>query len=1321
MARAAWLRFAALFVAVATAAVLSVYASTSVQAAGSGGADVHWSIIVANGGDKDGDNPQKIAWNAPNNEDNSKGVHHVCALDALRIQVEWRLSVNAVITLLKHGVKQRSRQKRVGGAGGDWDVPIQSTLELIAVDTKGVDLGAVVAGSPLPERSLSSILADPEAIESLCKRLEEQISEEKRKLLMCELDEEFCSPKLSVISLPDILSDDQSLEANHTIVLEFAQPTNRPVVLTKQDIDRYIRFTEYLGDEMTGAWSADGRILKIKLLVVDSEQMKPKLELMQGLLQTSLQLNGSPDSNRDFEGEQHDMAIATAMQTDQGRFRIEPLGLYRVRLVVANGELAQELVTADSSVFRVTKCEEATTVLLRSSLATIASSQSRHEQHDEQPLAVKTSFALDGVITLAGQEGFVLPHSTIDMQEFGSWSLSFWIFSTQDATGAFRSLFFNGDGTGDMRTPSAWWKPDANRLVLRVSTNVSLDVGMDSEQLLPMNEWVHLGFSFRNCSQSAGNDRKLRNISEHQHCVDSSRSKRSWYYAISFFVNGVMDKEVFFYAPAIANNGPLHVGKGPWTDGMQGFISNLKVFPAPISKAQYRETYLRERDEHWNFPSNLLSEEVDAEGNDAMHLEAASQDAKAIDWTRPALQISYLLQRRTSASPSNSEGNELAISGDTNLKILRDETYREAKQMMESCDPSGWDVLVEAAELGHPEALRDAGKAHLYGSYELPESCIASSSTDGALSLTVPVRQDFSLAKDHLTAALDGGAWDAGKYLVLLFASSASSAQHDEDTSLGRTPPLANLTMGLYHLAAMAGKKDAFVVLARRYALGDGVTRASQDIGVYHYYHAAVDASAAYHEHGKQPLHEMDRLYDGLKVDLTKGQLGDDDELIQFQKLRAEQGDVDAMAAMGDLYYWGARGMPRDHVQAHSYFSRAANLGHVSSQSALAGMLLKGEGVAQNNESAIFWYVKAAERNHTRALNGLGFIHFHGTGGVAENKTLALTFFERSAANEEDGDSVFNAGYCHAFGLGTPVNLTRAIHFYEIAAKKFGHFDAIYEMGKIWIVGVDGVVERNTELALMYLKAASDAGRWGKCVRKAFDRYLAGDFECAAVLYHEAQEYGYPVATSNLAFLYDQRLLRPGDVASEARALRLLLQTNLQNGDKEVLVRIGDYHFYGLAGLQPNAQEAIRWYSRASAEGVDAGAYNVGHMHEFGIGVPVDVNRAERYYRRVLELASDSNEVTIVVRIALARLAFRKWLQRTPFGNFVASPSLSSGQMPAMSHNDSKITRLQFSGLGGIGLKRFWGSDWSGLASLSPFLLAVGLTVCGFLYVRRDA
>ena len=43
-------------------------------------------------------------------------------------------------------------------------------------------------------------------------------------------------------------------------------------------------------------------------------------------------------------------------------------------------------------------------------------------------------------------------------------------------------------------------------------------------------------------------------------------------------------------------------------------------------------------------------------------------------------------------------------------------------------------------------------------------------------------------------------------------------------------------------------------------------------------------------------------------------------------------GDVHAMHAMGDLLYWGARGLDRNQPEAFSYFEAAASQGNVPSK-----------------------------------------------------------------------------------------------------------------------------------------------------------------------------------------------------------------------------------------------------------------------------------------------------------------------------------------------------------------------------------------------------
>jgi len=82
--------------------------------------------------------------------------------------------------------------------------------------------------------------------------------------------------------------------------------------------------------------------------------------------------------------------------------------------------------------------------------------------------------------------------------------------------------------------------------------------------------------------------------------------------------------------------------------------------------------------------------------------------------------------------------------------------------------------------------------------------------------------------------------------------------------------------------------------------------------------------------------------------------------------MRAEEGHVLSMIAMGDLYYWGGRGLERDHVRARGYFERAANLGNINAMSLAAGMFIKGEGGAKNVTRAVELYEAAAKEGDIR-------------------------------------------------------------------------------------------------------------------------------------------------------------------------------------------------------------------------------------------------------------------------------------------------------------------------------------------------------------------
>ena len=70
---------------------------------------------------------------------------------------------------------------------------------------------------------------------------------------------------------------------------------------------------------------------------------------------------------------------------------------------------------------------------------------------------------------------------------------------------------------------------------------------------------------------------------------------------------------------------------------------------------------------------------------------------------------------------------------------------------------------------------------------------------------------------------------------------------------------------------------------------------------------------------------------------------------------------------------------------------------------------------------------------------------------MPKNSSKAFQYFLMAASFETDADSIFNAGHCLEHGLGTEVDLSRAVEFYSIAANKLGNFDSIQALGNMYL------------------------------------------------------------------------------------------------------------------------------------------------------------------------------------------------------------------------------------------------------------------------------
>ena len=67
----------------------------------------------------------------------------------------------------------------------------------------------------------------------------------------------------------------------------------------------------------------------------------------------------------------------------------------------------------------------------------------------------------------------------------------------------------------------------------------------------------------------------------------------------------------------------------------------------------------------------------------------------------------------------------------------------------------------------------------------------------------------------------------------------------------------------------------------------------------------------------------------------------------------AEQGNVDAQLALGDMYHNGEGGVPQDDKEAVNWYRKAAEQGDAEAQYNIGMMYQKGEAVSQDYKEAI--------------------------------------------------------------------------------------------------------------------------------------------------------------------------------------------------------------------------------------------------------------------------------------------------------------------------------------------------------------------------------
>jgi len=150
-----------------------------------------------------------------------------------------------------------------------------------------------------------------------------------------------------------------------------------------------------------------------------------------------------------------------------------------------------------------------------------------------------------------------------------------------------------------------------------------------------------------------------------------------------------------------------------------------------------------------------------------------------------------------------------------------------------------------------------------------------------------------------------------------------------------------------------------------------------------------------------------------------------------YYKKSCEYEDSKVCNELGDMYHYGTDMVSVDYEEAVEYYKRSCELEDGKGCNNLAYMLNKGNGIKQNNWTAIRLYKKACKYKEMEACYNVGSMYYHGE-GAKRNYHNAAYYFQESCDNGI-GAGCNDLGFMHEHGKYLSASIHKAMSYYADA------------------------------------------------------------------------------------------------------------------------------------------------------------------------------------------------------------------------------------------------------------------------------------------------
>eukprot|EP00826_Nyctotherus_ovalis_P005595 TRINITY_DN11270_c0_g1_i1.p1 TRINITY_DN11270_c0_g1~~TRINITY_DN11270_c0_g1_i1.p1 ORF type:complete len:326 (-),score=98.27 TRINITY_DN11270_c0_g1_i1:93-1070(-) len=180
--------------------------------------------------------------------------------------------------------------------------------------------------------------------------------------------------------------------------------------------------------------------------------------------------------------------------------------------------------------------------------------------------------------------------------------------------------------------------------------------------------------------------------------------------------------------------------------------------------------------------------------------------------------------------------------------------------------------------------------------------------------------------------------------------------------------------------------------------------------------------------HNADAMTKLGYMYDkGISVEQ------DQTKATELYEAAAKNSNPLAMNFLGAHYF-----NKKQYKEAVNCFSKGALLGCTRAANNLAMCYESGFGISKDPREAIYWYKKAAEKDHPEAVANLGLLSFK-VGRVTKNpkhyEEALKWLFRAQQLNQNLPETNYTLGLIFQGGLGTDRDLCMAMNYFEEADK----------------------------------------------------------------------------------------------------------------------------------------------------------------------------------------------------------------------------------------------------------------------------------------------